>query len=146
MKNRQRNLDVVHHGLVLISDGKGRGRPSRLLLSKDQLSIEIPSDSAANDVDTEAPEDQTRTIVIKRKGGGLGLSIKGGTENAQNLPIVISKIFPGMPGWNIHRALPKMPREVASKARPTLYPLPESDNSAGDDKLRNCKIMNIIER
>ncbi|CAJ0608850.1 unnamed protein product [Cylicocyclus nassatus] len=97
MKNRQRNLDVVHHGLVLISDGKGRGRPSRLLLSKDQLSIEIPSDGTGNDVEAEAPEDQTRTIVIKRKGGGLGLSIKGGTENSQNLPIVISKIFPGMP-------------------------------------------------
>ncbi|KAK6760438.1 hypothetical protein RB195_021780 [Necator americanus] len=97
MKNRQRNLDVVHHGLVLISDGKGRGRPSRLLLSRDQLSIEIPSDGTTNEVDTEAPDDQTRTIVIKRKGGGLGLSIKGGTENAQNLPIVISKIFPGMP-------------------------------------------------
>ncbi|KJH43279.1 PDZ/DHR/GLGF domain protein [Dictyocaulus viviparus] len=98
MKNRQRNLDIVHHGLVLISDGNGRGRPSRLLLTKDQLSIEIPSDGATDgEVDTEAPNDQTRIIVIKRKGGGLGLSIKGGTENAQNLPIVISKIFPGMP-------------------------------------------------
>ncbi|KAJ1360775.1 hypothetical protein KIN20_019833 [Parelaphostrongylus tenuis] len=98
MKNRQRNLDIVHHGLVLISDGKGRGRPSRLLLSKDQLSIEIPADGTTeSEVEPTAPDDQTRTIVIKRKGGGLGLSIKGGTENAQNLPIVISKIFPGMP-------------------------------------------------
>ncbi|WKY14212.1 hypothetical protein Q1695_000056 [Nippostrongylus brasiliensis] len=97
MKNRQRNLDVVHHGLVLISDGKGRGRPSKLLLSKDQLSIEIASDGTGGDIETEVQDDHTRTIILKRKGEGLGLSIKGGAENAQKLPIVISKIFPGMP-------------------------------------------------
>ncbi|WKY14211.1 hypothetical protein Q1695_000056 [Nippostrongylus brasiliensis] len=101
MKNRQRNLDVVHHGLVLISDGKGRGRPSKLLLSKDQLSIEIASDGTGGDIETEVQDDHTRTIILKRKGEGLGLSIKGGAENAQKLPIVISKIFPGMPGGTL---------------------------------------------
>ncbi|KAK5971953.1 PDZ domain-containing protein, partial [Trichostrongylus colubriformis] len=99
MKNRHRNLDVVHHGLVLISDGQGRGRPSKLLLSKDQLAIEIVSDgTTAGETDSEVPDDHTRTIVLRKKGaGGLGLSIKGGAENAQKMPIVISKIFPGMP-------------------------------------------------
>uniref|UniRef100_A0A7I4YTR3 PDZ domain-containing protein n=1 Tax=Haemonchus contortus TaxID=6289 RepID=A0A7I4YTR3_HAECO len=99
MKNRQRNLDVVHHGLVLVSDGQGRGRPSKLLLSKDQLAIEIASDgTTTGEAESEIPDDHTRTIVLKKKGaGGLGLSIKGGSENAQKMPIVISKIFPGMP-------------------------------------------------
>uniref|UniRef100_A0AC35FC70 Syntrophin n=1 Tax=Panagrolaimus sp. PS1159 TaxID=55785 RepID=A0AC35FC70_9BILA len=32
--------------------------------------------------------------VVKEEGGGLGISILGGTEN--NTPIMISKIFPGM--------------------------------------------------
>ncbi|CAI4232633.1 unnamed protein product [Auanema sp. JU1783] len=101
MKTKNRNLDVVHHGLVLVSDGNGRGRPSRLLLSKDQLAVQLPSDgtsSTAEPTETDTPdENATRIVSIKRRGGGLGLSIKGGTENAQNLPIVISKVFPGMP-------------------------------------------------
>ncbi|VDO60127.1 unnamed protein product [Heligmosomoides polygyrus] len=63
----------------------------------DQLSIEIASDGTGGDVEPEVQDGQTRTIVLKRKGAGLGLSIKGGAENAQKLPIVISKIFPGMP-------------------------------------------------
>ncbi|KAK6010756.1 PDZ/DHR/GLGF domain protein [Ostertagia ostertagi] len=64
-----------------------------------QLAIEIVSDgTTTGDVDSEVPDDHTRTIVLKKKGaGGLGLSIKGGAENAQKMPIVISKIFPGMP-------------------------------------------------
>ncbi|CAJ0934598.1 unnamed protein product, partial [Mesorhabditis belari] len=98
MKQKHRNLDVIHHGLVLISDGKGRGRPSRLLLTKDQISIQIPSDAVIDEVSV-APEDtSTRHIVIKKRkdGGGLGLSIRGGDHNS-NFPIVISKIFPDMP-------------------------------------------------
>ncbi|CAJ0567610.1 unnamed protein product, partial [Mesorhabditis spiculigera] len=98
MKNKHRNLDVIHHGLVLISDGKGRGRPSRLLLTKDQISIQIPADLVVDEPSVAPEETATRQVVIKKRKDvqGLGLSIRGGDQNS-SFPIVISKIFPGMP-------------------------------------------------
>ncbi|GMT03422.1 hypothetical protein PENTCL1PPCAC_25596, partial [Pristionchus entomophagus] len=102
MKQRKshKNLDIIHHGLVLISDGTGKGRPARLLLTKDQLSVQIPCDP--NEEPTPLlpqEENPVRSVIIRRRkeSGGLGISIKGGTENAQNMPILISKIFPKMP-------------------------------------------------
>nr|2VRF_A Chain A, BETA-2-SYNTROPHIN [Homo sapiens]2VRF_B Chain B, BETA-2-SYNTROPHIN [Homo sapiens]2VRF_C Chain C, BETA-2-SYNTROPHIN [Homo sapiens]2VRF_D Chain D, BETA-2-SYNTROPHIN [Homo sapiens] len=35
-----------------------------------------------------------RVRVVKQEAGGLGISIKGGREN--RMPILISKIFPGL--------------------------------------------------
>ncbi|CAD6189149.1 unnamed protein product [Caenorhabditis auriculariae] len=97
----RKHLDVVHHGIVLISDGTGSSRPSRLLLSKDELCIQVIDDGTAEPEDQQREpvlENATRQVVLTRKpGSGLGLSIKGGTENSQQMPIVISKIFPGLP-------------------------------------------------
>lgn len=32
----------VHHGLVLLSDGKGQPRPARLELTQDTLAVQVP--------------------------------------------------------------------------------------------------------
>lgn len=98
-KSRQ-NLDVVHHGFVLISDGSGSSRPSRLLLSKDELCIQIVDDGQPDVEDTKESnlENATRQVeLVKKAGTSFGLSIKGGSESSHHLPIVISKIFPGLP-------------------------------------------------
>ncbi|KHN77527.1 Gamma-1-syntrophin [Toxocara canis] len=101
MKSRSKHLDVVHHGMVLLSDGKGRGRPARLELTKDLLTIQITAGGAnGDDVKLSSVEPDTGIRIVrlrKRKEGGLGLSIKGGSDGNQQLPVVISKIFPGMP-------------------------------------------------
>ncbi|KAK0406194.1 hypothetical protein QR680_018426 [Steinernema hermaphroditum] len=91
----------VHSGMVLISDGKGRGRPARLQLTKDQLTIQVPvmseseSDSASPAV--QEVDSKPRTVTLQRAKGGLGLSIKGGQDGNQVIPIVISKLMIGLP-------------------------------------------------
>uniref|UniRef100_F1L160 Gamma-2-syntrophin n=1 Tax=Ascaris suum TaxID=6253 RepID=F1L160_ASCSU len=101
MKSRSKHLDVVHHGMVLLSDGKGRGRPARLELTKDLLTIQIIADAAGGEearISSVEPDTGIRIVKLrKKKEGGLGLSIKGGTDGNQQLPVVISKIFPDMP-------------------------------------------------
>uniref|UniRef100_A0A1I8A3V1 PDZ domain-containing protein n=1 Tax=Steinernema glaseri TaxID=37863 RepID=A0A1I8A3V1_9BILA len=88
--------------MVLISDGKGRGRPARLQLTKDQLTIQVPvmseseSDSASPAV--QEIDLKPRTVTLQRAKGGLGLSIKGGQDGNQVVPIVISKLMIGLPG------------------------------------------------
>lgn len=101
MKDRGKSFDVIHHGMVLISDGKGRGRPARLELTKDMLSVQAPVGSnyakEAKDSKME-PDGGVRNVKLHRKkDGGLGLSIKGGKDGNQQVPVVISKIFPNMP-------------------------------------------------
>uniref|UniRef100_A0A914XN45 Uncharacterized protein n=1 Tax=Plectus sambesii TaxID=2011161 RepID=A0A914XN45_9BILA len=77
MKTRSRNLDVIHNGMVLVSDGRGKGRPARLELTRDILSVQVPvgmSDSLETSSDVDSG---VRTVTIKRqKDGGLGLSVK----------------------------------------------------------------------
>lgn len=41
-----------------------------------------------------SPQPVRRVRVVKQEAGGLGISIKGGREN--RMPILISKIFPGL--------------------------------------------------
>lgn len=56
-----------------------------------------PLSAAGSTVDDIPPEvlQQKRIVrIIKSEGHGLGISIKGGREN--RMPILISKIFPGM--------------------------------------------------
>uniref|UniRef100_A0A0K0E3J8 PDZ domain-containing protein n=1 Tax=Strongyloides stercoralis TaxID=6248 RepID=A0A0K0E3J8_STRER len=121
-KNRSNSsLDVVHSGMVLISDGKGRGKLSKLLLTKELLYIQIPVDSYNNSNDSnnintlpripsfhqkiQPPTNfegndfstTTRTITIQKKSHILGISIKGGVDETATLPIVISKIAPNTP-------------------------------------------------
>uniref|UniRef100_A0A0N4ZUF9 PDZ domain-containing protein n=1 Tax=Parastrongyloides trichosuri TaxID=131310 RepID=A0A0N4ZUF9_PARTI len=107
-KNRTNStLDVVHSGMVLISDGKGRGKLSKLLLTKEQLFIQIPVENIGNDstvVNThqqtypsENNESNIRVITIHKKSKVLGISIKGGVDEMAILPIVVSKIAPNTP-------------------------------------------------
>ncbi|XP_067235232.1 beta-2-syntrophin isoform X1 [Chanodichthys erythropterus] len=44
--------------------------------------------------DPAGPEGVRRVRIVKQESGGLGISIKGGREN--RMPILISKIFPGL--------------------------------------------------
>uniref|UniRef100_A0AC35TZU1 PDZ domain-containing protein n=1 Tax=Rhabditophanes sp. KR3021 TaxID=114890 RepID=A0AC35TZU1_9BILA len=101
------NLDVVHSGLVLISDGKGRGKLSKLLLTKEQLYIQVPVDpnnetALINTHNQQSPttentEPNVRVITVRKKGTVLGISIKGGVDEMASLPIVISKIMANTP-------------------------------------------------
>lgn len=67
----------------MLSDEKGRGRPAKLILTKEQLSIQIhgASDDASSvngfveTIDT-ALGNKTRTVNVPKTKEGLGLSIK----------------------------------------------------------------------
>ena len=92
-RSKHRNIDVISHGNVLISDGHGRGRPARLQLSTDALTIlvvEEPANVDSGPVETGA----TRTVIIRRQTdtGGLGLSLKGGVDVAPQMPVLISNV------------------------------------------------------
>ncbi|KAI6180488.1 Gamma-1-syntrophin [Aphelenchoides besseyi] len=105
MKNRSRNLDVIHSGMVLLSDEKGRGRPAKLVLTKEQLSIQVHAGSGddASSISGLAEASETtlsnkpRTVNISKTKDGLGLSIKGGNDGTTAVPIVISKVLPNFP-------------------------------------------------
>ncbi|XP_052125471.1 gamma-1-syntrophin-like isoform X2 [Frankliniella occidentalis] len=108
----------VRTGMVTVSDGKSRPQPMRLHLSLDTLSLQreevdnsehkpapldsrgaprrLPEDSKdpQDTADTKHQEPPERMVsVTRQKVGGLGLSIKGGSEH--KLPILISRIFKG---------------------------------------------------
>ncbi|VDN51667.1 unnamed protein product [Dracunculus medinensis] len=87
--------------MVLLSDGKGRGQSARLQLTKDSLTVQVIAGSFyPEDLNETAPESDTGIRIVKlqkKKDGGLGLSIKGGMDGNQQVPVVISKIFPNMP-------------------------------------------------
>lgn len=66
----------VHHGLVLISDGKTTGRPARLELTGEGLIIQVPLVFGPYDNESEV-ESNVRTITVHRnRETGLGFSIK----------------------------------------------------------------------
>jgi len=71
------------------SVGRSGGRP---------VSETDPADSLSRARHAQPPENITgrkrRVRLMKEDGNGLGISIKGGREN--KMPILISKIFPGM--------------------------------------------------
>ncbi|XP_059046935.1 gamma-2-syntrophin [Achroia grisella] len=78
----------IRTGMVQVSDGKSRPRPARLVLTMDAVTVqrEVP-------VPAQPPKDKNERMVqvTRQKVGGLGLSIKGGSEH--KLPILISKIY-----------------------------------------------------
>lgn len=51
-------------------------------------------DGGGASLDTSPAETVRKVRVVKQESGGLGISIKGGREN--RMPILISKIFPGL--------------------------------------------------
>ncbi|XP_052125474.1 gamma-1-syntrophin-like isoform X5 [Frankliniella occidentalis] len=83
----------VRTGMVTVSDGKSRPQPMRLHLSLDTLSLQ--REEVDNSEHKPAPLDSRERMVsvTRQKVGGLGLSIKGGSEH--KLPILISRIFKG---------------------------------------------------
>ncbi|VDM14649.1 unnamed protein product [Wuchereria bancrofti] len=87
--------------MVLLSDGKGRGRPARLELTKDVLIIQITAKSGFFDETKDSMMELDTSIryvkLRKKSDAGLGLSIKGGSDGNQQVPVVISKIFRNTP-------------------------------------------------
>lgn len=73
------SLESAHLGITLDDD-------IDIITSQGDTDINIPSDVPAG----------RREVLVSKSGesGGLGISIKGGVEN--KMPILISKIFPGM--------------------------------------------------
>uniref|UniRef100_A0AC34GN74 PDZ domain-containing protein n=1 Tax=Panagrolaimus sp. ES5 TaxID=591445 RepID=A0AC34GN74_9BILA len=117
-----RTLDVVHSGMVLLSDGKGHGKPARLILTKEVLTIQMPSGEddivagigsgiiatgattgAGGGGTVDAFDGSVRIVTVEKGKEGLGLSIKGGAEGGGSVnqntaaPVVISKVIPGLP-------------------------------------------------
>ncbi|KAI6243867.1 Gamma-1-syntrophin [Aphelenchoides fujianensis] len=85
MKSRSRNLEVIHSGMVLLSDEKGRGRPAKLVLTKEQLSIQVHAGSGDDasslsgglaETSDSTITNRPRTVNIPKTKEGLGLSIK----------------------------------------------------------------------
>ena len=72
-------MEGLHLGITLDDD-------IDIITSQGDTDITIPSDVPPG----------RREVVVNKSGesGGLGISIKGGVEN--KMPILISKIFPGM--------------------------------------------------
>lgn len=68
----------IHHGLVLISDGKGIGHPARLELSPDTLTIQIPLALGELNQDTSMQTIDRIVTVHRQPDGGFGFSIKVG--------------------------------------------------------------------
>ncbi|EJD76531.1 gamma-1-syntrophin [Loa loa] len=86
--------------MVLLSDGKGRGRPVRLELTKDVLIIQIAKSGFFDETKDSVMEldNSIRHVKLRKKSdGGLGLSIKGGNDGNQQVSVVISKIFQNTP-------------------------------------------------
>ncbi|XP_076878711.1 beta-2-syntrophin [Brachyhypopomus gauderio] len=68
------------------SPGSGYGSPGSSFSSR--------HGDASSSFETSASEAMRKVRVVKQESGGLGISIKGGREN--RMPILISKIFPGL--------------------------------------------------
>ncbi|XP_039753719.1 gamma-1-syntrophin [Pararge aegeria] len=85
--------EKIRTGMVQVSDGKSRPRPARLVLAMEAVTVQrevvIPPQPPR---DKSVPHARERMVQLTRqKVGGLGLSIKGGSEH--KLPILISKIY-----------------------------------------------------
>uniref|UniRef100_A0A915CM53 PDZ domain-containing protein n=1 Tax=Ditylenchus dipsaci TaxID=166011 RepID=A0A915CM53_9BILA len=81
----------------------GKGKPARLILTKDQLTIQLhilDDEDEANSAITQAEttfDNTLRTVNVNKSSEGLGLSIKGGSDGTHSVPIVISKVLPDLP-------------------------------------------------
>uniref|UniRef100_A0A2H1W791 SFRICE_015192 n=1 Tax=Spodoptera frugiperda TaxID=7108 RepID=A0A2H1W791_SPOFR len=85
--------EKIRTGMVQVSDGKSRPRPARLVLTMDAVTVQREAPVPVQPTkDKNVPHARERMVQITRqKVGGLGLSIKGGSEH--KLPILISKIY-----------------------------------------------------
>ncbi|XP_049882422.1 gamma-1-syntrophin [Pectinophora gossypiella] len=85
--------DKIRTGMVHVSDGKSRPRPARLRLTMESITVQRQQPKPVHTNNhNNVPHARERMVQITRqKVGGLGLSIKGGSEH--KLPILISKIY-----------------------------------------------------
>lgn len=96
--------------MVLLSDGKGHGKPARLILTKEILTIQMPSSEdeiigggTVGGGTVDPIDGSIRMVTVEKGKEGLGLSIKGGAEGGGSVnqntaaPVVISKVIPGLP-------------------------------------------------
>lgn len=94
----------VRTGMVMMSDGKSKPDLARLHLTMEIITLQRPESVQAisptatmlgNQLSQPPLESKERMVQIRReKEGGLGLSIKGGSEH--KLPILISRIYKDM--------------------------------------------------
>ncbi|KAL5013733.1 hypothetical protein ScPMuIL_008003 [Solemya velum] len=85
-------MDEVKYGMLTLYDDKNRPQPVRLQLTNETLTI-LKEELVPVDIEEEEDNisNKVRNVVVEREDfGGLGLSVKGGSET--KLPILISKI------------------------------------------------------
>ncbi|CAG9581997.1 unnamed protein product [Danaus chrysippus] len=88
----ERKDEKIRTGMVQVSDGKSRPRAARLVLTMEAVTVQREVVVPPPTRDKTVPHARERMVQITRqKVGGLGLSIKGGSEH--KLPILISKIY-----------------------------------------------------
>ncbi|XP_051545415.1 beta-2-syntrophin-like isoform X2 [Myxocyprinus asiaticus] len=79
-----------------LRNGRSNGNEliRELYPSPDRLNGTGSDSDSSGYCDPVGPEGVRRVLIVKQESGGLGISIKGGREN--RMPIIISKIFPGL--------------------------------------------------
>lgn len=85
----------VHYGKLIRDNGTSSpefGSPASSYDSPGSGFGSRPGDTSSSTSSSSEPIRKVR--VVKQESGGLGISIKGGREN--RMPILISKIFPGL--------------------------------------------------
>ncbi|KAL4218036.1 hypothetical protein ACF0H5_022774 [Mactra antiquata] len=87
-------------GFATLSDGKTQGEIIQLQLTPEVLILlreeYVQREPDPEENGNECEIDKVRTVEIRReKVGGLGLSVKGGSEHKPLVPALISKIVPG---------------------------------------------------
>lgn len=81
----------------------GRGRPAKLILTKEQLSIQIHGEVGDDlslvsaDVFDSSLSNKPRIVNVPKTREGLGLSIKGGNMDGNSVPIIVSKVLSDLP-------------------------------------------------
>uniref|UniRef100_A0A915K939 PDZ domain-containing protein n=1 Tax=Romanomermis culicivorax TaxID=13658 RepID=A0A915K939_ROMCU len=86
----------THHGLVTLSDGSRPGKPARLELTTDALTIQIPLSLASwyeENKETVLGENARIVTLQRLPDSGFGFSIKGGFSGTCRAPIIISKVW-----------------------------------------------------
>lgn len=82
--------------MVLISDGRGRGKPARLELTKDALAVQVPigMDDSFDSQNTRDFELGIRMVTLKRnRDGGLGIAVKVSKVPTPKLHLLLPTAF-----------------------------------------------------
>uniref|UniRef100_A0A3Q2XKV4 Beta-2-syntrophin n=1 Tax=Hippocampus comes TaxID=109280 RepID=A0A3Q2XKV4_HIPCM len=88
------SLDDMRNGMSNGSESGSRSAHLGRSLSSGQGQLQKGCSSSPGRVGSPCDGAVRKVRVVKQESGGLGISIKGGREN--RMPILISKIFPGL--------------------------------------------------